>query len=120
MNSIGLAVSRPLKARQPSHNSGASPSRKTRILSGRRLRISPVSTAEARRPGEETGNRAGNPRHSFFLCVPAPLRFCPRQPWLVILHQIHAFVQAGHLIAVAVEHQRVAPPEFTQTPLLGL
>src|SRR5580658_6994914 len=37
-----------------------------------------------------------------------------------ILLQVHALVHIRHLIAVAVEHQRVPLKEFANTPLLGL
>src|SRR5205823_4777423 len=39
---------------------------------------------------------------------------------LVILHQIHAAIKTRNLIAITVEHQRVASSEFTETALFGL
>src|SRR6476661_9664970 len=35
----------------------------------------------------------------------------------VVLSQIHARVELGHLVAVAVEHQRLAPEELADAPL---
>src|SRR5215472_12326095 len=39
---------------------------------------------------------------------------------LVVLFQVHAVVQAGDLIAVTVEHQRVALEDFAKAAFLGL
>src|SRR5215213_5970611 len=39
---------------------------------------------------------------------------------LIKLLQVHAAVQACHLLTVAVEHQRFAPAKFADTPLRGL
>src|ERR1044072_8856066 len=38
----------------------------------------------------------------------------------VVFLQIHAFVQARDLLAVAIEHQGLAPEEFADAPLAGL
>src|ERR1035437_5118836 len=39
---------------------------------------------------------------------------------LVIFLEVHSGIQAGNLVAVAVEHQGRPPAEFAQTPLTRL
>src|SRR5579871_3861490 len=39
---------------------------------------------------------------------------------LIIFDQVHALIKARYLVAVAVEHQSVAPAEFPEAPFLGL
>src|ERR1700730_13371996 len=38
----------------------------------------------------------------------------------VIFLQVHPVVEAGHLVAIAVEHQRRTAQEFSEAPLLCL
>src|SRR5262249_25457811 len=71
--------------------------------------LAPRSPFSAFRASSRAGTRE-SPKTGIFI------HRLPRKPLptiLVILPQIYAGIKLGHLIAVSVEHERLAPEEFT-------
>src|SRR4029077_2182611 len=61
-----------------------------------------------------------SPAHTSHAHGPRAARKTSGLRTLIVLPQIHAAVQAGHLIPVAVEQHRLSHEELADTPLLSL